>query len=72
MDLQDYEVVKTTWINGRRALPGAMVKISERAARYHLLDGALKPVSKAVQKPAEGPRKRARKSDDPAAETAEG
>jgi len=51
MELQDYEVMKTTWINGRRALPGAVVKLSERAARYHLLDGALKPVSKAVSKP---------------------
>jgi len=51
MELQDYEVMKTTWINGRRALPGATVKLTERAARYHLLDGALKPAVKPASKP---------------------
>lgn len=56
MTLIEYEVVKPTWINGRRTMPGASVRLTERAARYHLLSGALKMPDKTASKPVSKPR----------------
>lgn len=68
MTLIEYKVVKPTWINGRRAMPGATVRLTERAARYHLLSGALKqpdePASKPVSKPGKTTMKKSKSGEE--------
>lgn len=59
MEKQDYRATRDVWVYGNLVREGETIRLSERAAKYHLLDGALKPIQQAV----EAPKKRAKKGD---------
>jgi hypothetical protein len=61
--MQTYEATQEFWHRGELIQPGRTLTLSEREARYHLLNGELKPIRIAVEnsaKPAPEPKKRSK------------
>jgi hypothetical protein len=47
--MQTYEAQQAFWHRGTKIEAGDTLTLSEREARYHLLNGELKPVQTAVE-----------------------
>jgi hypothetical protein len=61
MQQTTYEAIAEFWHRGVLVQPGRQLALSEREARYHLLNGELKPVQTAIEqaeKAAAEPKKR--------------
>jgi hypothetical protein len=51
MQQTTYEATAEFWHRGELITPGRALTLSEREARYHLLNGELKPVQTAIEAP---------------------
>jgi hypothetical protein len=60
MQQTTYEATAEFWHRGELIQPGRTLTLSEREARYHLLNGELKPVQTAVEA---APRRRAKAAE---------
>jgi hypothetical protein len=58
--MQTYEATAEFWHRGTRIQPGDKLTLSEREARYPLLNGELKPVQTSVEA---APKRRAKAAE---------
>jgi hypothetical protein len=58
--MQTYEATQEFWHKGELIQPGRTLTLSEREARYHLLNGELKPVQTPVET---APKRRAKAAE---------
>jgi hypothetical protein len=58
--MQTYKATQEFWHRGELIQSGRMLTLSEREARYHLLNGELKPVQTAVEA---APKRRAKAAE---------
>jgi hypothetical protein len=55
-----YEATQEFWHRGELIQPGRTLMLSEREARYHLLNGELKPIQTAIET---APKRRAKAAE---------
>ena len=60
MQQANYEATAEFWHRGELIQPGRTLALNEREARYHLLNGELKPVQTAVET---APKRRAKTAE---------